>query len=109
MGNSEVAFILHQTLQHFSVFTLTKKDSHYSELSLTIRFDQHLLLTHVLYVDGAVDDVLRRGAVIVLHLLTLVTLDLKGISCTVEEEQNGKMYTFVAGFIEDCVFPYGID
>lgn len=50
-------------------------------LRLTIGFDQHLLLAHVLHVDGAVDDVLRRGAVVVLHLLTLVALDLKGISC----------------------------
>lgn len=48
--------------------------------SLTVRFDQHLLLAHVLHVDGAVDDVLRRGAVIVLRLLALVALDLKGIA-----------------------------
>lgn len=52
-----------------------------------IGFDQHLLLAHVLYVDGAVDDVLRRGAVIVLHLLALVALDLKGISCVEKDSE----------------------
>lgn len=46
---------------------------------LTISFHQHLLLAHVLHVDGAVDDELRRGAVVVLRLLTLVALDLKAI------------------------------
>lgn len=60
-------------------------ESHHCKL--TIGFDQHLLLAHVLYVDGAVDDVLRRGAVILLHLFALVALDLKGISC---DEQKGK-------------------
>lgn len=49
------------------------------KLSLTIRFDKHLLLAHVLHVDGAVYNVLGCWAV-VLHL-TLVTLDLKGVSC----------------------------
>ena len=43
---------------------------------LTIVLDQHLLLTHVLDVDGAVDHVVWRGAVVLLHLLTLVALDL---------------------------------
>lgn len=37
---------------------------------------QHFLLTHVLHVDGAVDDEVWRGAV-VCHLLTLVALDLQ--------------------------------
>ena len=62
-----------------------KKKKPEGKLSLTIGFDQHLLLTHVLYVDCAVDDVLRRGAVIVLHLLALVALDLKGISCSMQQ------------------------
>lgn len=53
----------------------------------SIRLDQHLLLAHVLDIDGAVDDVLRRGAVIVLHLLTLVALDLKGISCVEKDSK----------------------
>ncbi len=60
-----------------------------SKLHLTVGFDQHLLLAHVLHVDSAVDDVLRRGTV-VLHLLTLVALDLKGISCTVQQEKRAK-------------------
>lgn len=66
-----------------------------STASLTIGLDQHLLLAHVLYVDGAVDDELRRGAVVVLHLLTLVALDLKGISCTVEERNTFNRQWFV--------------
>lgn len=64
-----------------------KRGSESHSCKLTIGFDQHLLLAHVLYVDGAVDDELRRGAVILLHLLALVALDLKGISCA---EQKGK-------------------
>lgn len=55
-----------------------------------IRFDQHLLLAHVLYVDGTVDDVLWRGAVIVLHLLTLVALNLKVISRIEEDSEQSR-------------------
>lgn len=57
-------------------------------LLLTVRFDQHLLLAHVLHVDGAVDNELRRGAVVVFHLLTLVALDLKGAPCSTEQAQH---------------------
>lgn len=64
--------------------SLYKPEHQQNEKRLTIGFDQHLLLAHVLHVDGTVDDVLRRGAVIVLHLLALVALDLKGISCHTE-------------------------
>lgn len=50
-------------------------------------FHQHLLLAHVLHVDGAVDDELRRGAV-VCHLLALVALDLQSPPWPEEEQEH---------------------
>lgn len=46
------------------------------ERNFTVLLHQHLLLTHVLNVDCAVDDEVGGGAV-VCRLLTLVTLDLQ--------------------------------
>lgn len=46
---------------------------------LTVILHQDLLLAHVLHVDGAVDDEVRRGAV-VCHL-ALVALNLQSQAC----------------------------
>lgn len=81
-------------VKHHETLLFSFHASRLGKLRLTIGFDQHLLLTHVLDVDGAVDDVLRRGAVIVLHLLTLVTLDLKGISCSTQQEEDAEYSVF---------------
>lgn len=50
-----------------------------TKVGLTISSDQDLLLAHVLDVDGAVNYVFWRRAVL-LHLLALVTLDLEGVN-----------------------------
>lgn len=50
----------------------------------TVGLHEHLLLTRVLDIDGAVDHVVRRGAV-VRRFLALVALDLQG--CTLEHKQ----------------------
>lgn len=52
----------------------------------TVRFDQHLLLAHVLDVDRAVNDELGRGTVVV-DPLTLVALDLEAVACYVTHKQ----------------------
>lgn len=56
----------------------------------SVRFDEDLLLAHVLHVYGAVDDKLRGGAVAG-AVLTLITLDLKEVSCAEKHsKQSGK-------------------
>jgi hypothetical protein len=55
---------------------------------LTVFLHQHLLLTHVLHVDSAVDDELGCGAVIVSDLFTLITLDLQCQPCNIREKHR---------------------
>lgn len=45
--------------------------------ALTVLHNEHFLLAHVLHVDGAVNDEIWSGAVVLPLVLTLITLDLQ--------------------------------
>ena len=73
---------------------------------LTVLLHQHLLLTHVLHVDRAVDHKLWRGALIAGHLLALVALDLQSKPWT---ETNQAMGQSISGLNPSLPLPPSIN